>query len=235
MKHEEVSDEMLMALADGELQGAEARRLRELIASDPEVAGRFALFAETRVLLREAYPDEAVPEHLIRAVLDTSSEEDHAAETNVMPLRRRSMSAGFGWGMAIAASLVVAVGFGGFLAGRGMAPGPIAQDPVRGAAVELAGLVTGDAVELPDGSTARVLASFETDLGLCRLIGVDRTRAVVCRSDAGWTTALSVVEGDGSAYLPASDVATGVIDAMLDGIGASAPLDPEAERAALER
>ncbi len=235
MKHEEVSDEMLMALADGELRGAEERRLRQLIAQDSELADRYALFSETRLLLREAYPSESVPEHLIRAVLDAPTEGNHATETNVVPLRQRSVPAGFGWGMALAASLVVAVGVGGFLAGKGVAPGPMAQDPINAAAVELARQVTGGTVEMPDGRTARVLASFETDLGLCRLIGVDSTRAVVCSSDAGWTTALSVAERDGSAYLPASDVATGVIDAMLDAIGAGAPLDPEAERAALDR
>ncbi len=227
----EVSDEMLMALADGELRGADAERLSQLIDRDPLLAERFAAFAETRALLREAYPAEPIPDRLIQAVLRTDAEE----ASTIVPLHRRVRPAGSIWGMALAASLVLAVGFGGFLVGRGSVPGPVASDPIAAAAVALASLPTGAEVQLPDGQSARALASFDTELGLCRLIGIERARAVVCRSEDGWTTALSVAEGDGAAYLPASDVATGMIDAMLDSIGAGAPLAPEAERAALSR
>jgi hypothetical protein len=47
-------DEKLMALADGELHGEEARELRTRFASDPELAARYALFVETRALVQKS-------------------------------------------------------------------------------------------------------------------------------------------------------------------------------------
>lgn len=46
-----VTDEALVALADGELEPAEAARLRAVIEADPALAERYALFAETGALL----------------------------------------------------------------------------------------------------------------------------------------------------------------------------------------
>jgi anti-sigma factor RsiW len=65
-----ISDEALMALADGELDAVEAARIRRAINQDPELAARFASFAETRALLSAGGGDteaEAVPEGLIDA------------------------------------------------------------------------------------------------------------------------------------------------------------------------
>lgn len=50
-----VSDEQLMALADGELFEADAKTLRKRIEADPTLAQRYALFAETRTLLAEPH------------------------------------------------------------------------------------------------------------------------------------------------------------------------------------
>jgi anti-sigma factor RsiW len=49
-----ISDERLMALADGELGGEEAKQLRARFACDHELAARFALFVETRALVQES-------------------------------------------------------------------------------------------------------------------------------------------------------------------------------------
>ncbi|MDU0342963.1 anti-sigma factor family protein [Bosea rubneri] len=70
MTKPEVSDEMLIALADGELSAGEAERLHALVTADPELAERFAILAETRFLLEaEGEPKpEAVPERLLAAI-----------------------------------------------------------------------------------------------------------------------------------------------------------------------
>lgn len=142
------------------------------------------------------------------------------------------------WPMALAASLVVAVGVGSFLTGRNFEPTPVGFDT---AAQALAETATGGSVRLADGSTARALGTFDTDLGLCRLIAVDGSndhadRAVVCQADAGvWRTALSVTEGGAGMFLPASDTAVGLIDDFLDGIGAGAAMTPDDEARALAR
>lgn len=49
----DVSDETLMALADGELTAVESAALRRRIEHDPDLALRFAMFAETRALAKE--------------------------------------------------------------------------------------------------------------------------------------------------------------------------------------
>ena len=64
----EKDDAMLMALADGELPAAEARHLLTRVAADPELADRFALFVETRDLVREAMDPGPVPAHLVAAI-----------------------------------------------------------------------------------------------------------------------------------------------------------------------
>ncbi|CAN7227676.1 hypothetical protein LJR220_000805 [Bradyrhizobium sp. LjRoot220] len=63
-----ITDETLMALADGELEPAEAARVREALARDIDLAARFASFAESRALLSgtsSRADDDAVPEHLV--------------------------------------------------------------------------------------------------------------------------------------------------------------------------
>jgi anti-sigma factor RsiW len=63
-----INDETLMALADGELEPAEAARVREALGRNIELAARFASFAESRALLSGASGragDDAVPAHLV--------------------------------------------------------------------------------------------------------------------------------------------------------------------------
>lgn len=216
----EVSDDMLMALADGELNETEALRLHSLIAADPALAARYRDFAMTRSLLQDAYPLEPVPDRLQGAVM--------AQASNVVPLRK-AVTPVLGWGMALAASLVLAVG--GFVAGRGTGPGEV------DVAIATADLLTGTEAVLPDGSTVRVLGSYDTSIGLCRLIGQDDLRHVVCRDPqaGGWVTALSVDAGGAGNFMPASDLSVAAIDGLLDGVGAGPALDAAAERAALAR
>ena len=241
MTHEtdmNVSDEMLMALADGELTGPDASKLMARIKASPALTARYAMFTDTAEALRQAMDPGPVPDYLISTVLTAPTGQAGAAE--VIPLRRKAAvtQRRMAWPMALAASLALAVGVGGFLTGRGLAP---AQTGLETAAAALSGTATGGSVALADGSMARALGSFDTDLGLCRLIAVDGAdghadRAVVCQAEgAGWRTALSVTEGGAGMFLPASDMAVGLIDDFLDGIGAGAAMTPEAEAQVLAR
>ncbi|NBB98401.1 MAG: hypothetical protein GVY34_09575 [Alphaproteobacteria bacterium] len=221
---DEVSDEMLMALADGELTGADAQHLHRCINADPDLAARYAGFVETRALMQDAFPPEPVPDRLVAAVSQGGT-----AQAKVVPLRKRMLAAPVR-GMALAASLVLAVG--GFWAGRESAPQVAAVGDI-GAAT--ASLPTGDEMSLPDGTTARVLASYQTDLGLCRMIAQGGLRHVTCRDSAtgGWALALSVQDSGAGSFLPASDIGVGLIDRLLDDIGAGPALTSDAERSAL--
>ena len=217
------SDEMLMALADGELDDITAERLWRRIETDPALADRFALFADTRHGLQAAFPPEPVPDRLIATIMAG------APAPVVVPFRRRLAARPLaGWAMA--ASLVLAVGLGGFLAGRGTPP---TGGTLQQAAVALAQVPTGGDATMSGGAVARALASYDTDLGLCRLIEAGAERALMCRDQDGWSVALAVPGAGQDAYLPASDLGTGLIDAALDEIGAGPALDPTAEADAL--
>jgi len=240
---QEVSDAMLMALADGELPHDEASALKARVAGDPVLAERYAVFAETRSALKAAYAANPVPDRLVRAILSAPLAAPEAAADftrrgvlRFRPGARRSASL---WPVALAASLALAVGIGGFLAGQVRAPG--ADGVVAGpqaAAMALAGALTGATADLGGGRSARVLASFDTDLGLCRLIALEGSggaseRTLACREDAAWQVVLSVVSGGGEAFLPASDLAVATVDSFLDNIGAGPVLDPDEEARAL--
>jgi hypothetical protein len=238
---EEVRDEMLMALADNELSAAEAAALRRVIASDAELARRFAAFERGRSLLQAAFPAEPVPEEMVaavrRAAAEAASERGESGKVIALPRRATAAPA---WGLALAASLVLAVG--AFWAGRSGVPvGPVPGEASGAAlaALSLSESLTGESAALPDGRTARALASFETDIGLCRLIGIDDGRLIACRSDGAgdgagdWTIALSIAAGEGGGFVPASDSVVAVIDQMLDAINAGPNLDPEDEARAL--
>ena len=95
-----VTDEMLMALADGELDPGTAGDVRRAVDADPALQRRIAEFKETRVLAKEAFGgalEEAVPDRLVAAVARKSGRRWWAAR----PLANRA------WlpiGAAIAAS-----------------------------------------------------------------------------------------------------------------------------------
>jgi hypothetical protein len=259
-----VSDEMLMALADGELTGPDASKLMARIKANPELAERYALFSGTAEALRQAMDPGPVPDYLISTVLtapagadadrmsnpaqntvapDAVAPDAVAPVSNVTALRpNRIATRQLVWPMALAASVALAAGIGGFLAGQSTAP--VSGGGIELAAAALSETATGDSVILADGRSARAMGSFTTDLGLCRLIAVDDTdsqidRAIVCRDetsdDAGWRTALSVTEGGSGQFLPASDIAVEMIDNFLDVIGAGPALTATEEAQALTR
>ncbi len=222
---DEVSDEMLMALADGELKDAEADRLHKLVHTDADLAARYAVFTQTRALLQDAFALGPVPDRLITTVLQDGTPE------KITPFPKRVLTAPV-WGMALAASVLLSVG--GFLTGRGTAP----AFPVGGDIGALtASLPTGSELALPDGTRARVLASYDTELGLCRIIAQDGMRHVACRDIAtgDWALAFSVQGAEGGSFTPASDVGLALIDRLLDDIGSGPPLTGEAESRALSQ
>jgi hypothetical protein len=228
---DEESDAMLMALADGELSPNDAAPLLARVAADPSMADRFALFVTTRAMVRDAYDSGPVPDRLVQAVL--SAPDGAAPKVVAFPPRRTPLLAP----MAIAASLVLAVGLGSFLGGHGMPGGQTQVDIAGVAAVELAALPTGAEVGI-EGGQGRVLGSYDTRRGLCRLIAVTSAagreeRAVVCRDGGAWDVALAITALDG-AYVPASDEAAALIDGFLDQIGAGPALSPDEEAVALQ-
>lgn len=221
-------------LADNELHGPDAEALRRQINSDPAIAARFAVFAESCAAHQAAFAPGETPAWL-EASIRSAKTVDGRPQDNVVRLQPRAAVTP---SLALAASLLLAVGAGSFLAGRSVAPVPLA-DPAVVAATALADLGTGAETVLSAGGEARVLGSYQTDQGLCRLLDLtlsaDRSeRAVVCRGpDNRWVVTTAIAAGQSEAYIPASDTAAAVIDQVLDDLGAGPALDPADEAKAL--
>ena len=223
---EHVSDEMLMALADGELDDMQASALRARVERDPDLAARYAIFSETATALQAAFAQDEIPERLIEAI-NAPHGQDSPDETNVVPLRRRVLA----WPVALAAALSIGIGLGWSLKGGNT---PDAATGLNDVAQLLSDTPTGATLDIEDMGPARVLGSFETDRGLCRVIVVESAdtvsnRLVACRDSAGWAVALSVSAPTGDGYTPASAAGTEMIDHYLDSIGAGPALDPQTE------
>lgn len=219
---EQVTDDMLMALADGELDQATAARLRQRVAADTALQHRLALFEDSAAALRLAMDPGPVPDRLVQTIMSSQSD-------NIVPLAPPRRRAEWRQGL-IAATLALGFGLGGYQLGRQGAEGADDLAP-------LATLATGDSLRLADGTRARVLGSYETAQGLCRMIAAEgasgTARQIICRDGAGWHVALRVEVPPSGDFVPASDPLTEVVDQYLDGIGAGPALDPAAEGRAL--
>lgn len=103
-----ISDEVLMAYADGELDTSTRTQVEDAIAADPQIARRVAEHKALRDMLRSTYDkvlDEPVPDRLL-----ATARQRPAAQTGVVvPLRprKRAQTPSLPYWGAIAASFVV--------------------------------------------------------------------------------------------------------------------------------
>jgi hypothetical protein len=216
----EVSDEMLMAFADGELDPESAGDVARAVGADPALARRVEAFRASRVLARDSLAvqlGEPVPDHLVAAIMKP-------ANTGRGQGRTRTL-------LPLAATLALAAGLGGYmLGGRDSAQGLLTADPAVSAALERS--LTGETVDL-DGRTAKVLATFRTKAGICRSFSLSGdgpvpVRGLGCRSGQGWRIAMAVADAGGDGFSPAAGAAG--LDALLDELEAEGPLDASAEQ-----
>ncbi|MFN4206284.1 MAG: anti-sigma factor family protein [Agrobacterium albertimagni] len=251
-----ISDEMLMAFADGELAPEEQEEIEKALAEDEGLAERLAVFMDTRHELAATMKpliDEPVPAALeasLTAAIATARQaqaaDPHKTET-VVPLRPRASAPpatwstgsviSSPWGMALAASFVgIVVGLGGFLLGQSTGVAPDGADLALNEALET--LPSGGDRDLPaTGESLHMIASFRDAEGhLCReyerKTADAMTTAVACHGPAGWQTRFALTNPVAEGYVPAST--TDTLDAFLSGIGAGVPLSPEEETADIE-
>ncbi|EKF60490.1 putative transmembrane anti-sigma factor [Agrobacterium albertimagni AOL15] len=259
-----ISDEMLMAFADGELAPAEQEEIEKALAEDDELAERLAVFMDTRHELAATMKpliDVPVPAALeasltaaiatarqAQATPQTSSKaaEPHTIET-VVPLRPRASSPSAArstgsaisspWGMALAASFVgIVVGLGGFLLGQSTGVAPDGANLALNEALET--LPSGADRDVPaTGESLHMIASFRDAEGhLCREYERKAANAVTM------AVACHGPAGWQTRFALTNPVAEGYVpasttdtlDAFLSGIGAGAPLSPEEEIADIE-
>lgn len=239
-----VSDEMLMAYVDGELDGATAAGVARLIEADPDVARRAEEMRLTRRLAREVFAplrNDPAPDRLVRHVLAFGGDgeggrdpgrPDGSDNVVAFPMRRRVLTM-----LPLAACLAVAFGLGGYWLGAGGSGGGLLDDP---ALAEAVGTAPSGEERMIAGATVRPTATYRVADGLCRTFearveGRRGAQGVACDHGQGWTLELAIAAAatDGG-YAPASAAATGSIDALLDALAAEGPLTPAEEAEALD-
>jgi hypothetical protein len=235
-----VTDEELVALADGELAPDAAERLHARIVADPDLAERFAILAETRFLLEgEKELLQAAPTALGATAGPPAAS---APRLSVIAGGKPAASeppSGRRWpGLALplaASFLFAAGGLAGYLAGGagrssvGIALAGFSRDGIDAALSQAA---SGGEVSLPGGKL-RVVASYKLGDGrFCREYTLARTAepgwdAVDCREAGNWRTEFLAAKAPAvTGYAPASGEASA--EAFLSGRGAE-PLSPEEE------
>jgi hypothetical protein len=241
-----LSDEILMAFADGELEEPTAAAVAKAMAEDTNVAKRIMDFQQSRRLARSAFstallPD--VPPELRAAVLAQVKSHEAAGESetgsDIKPLqnewlrRKRPFMP-----MALAASIAAIALALGYFAGWHSGPGTgglIAQLESPLVHHELNRSASGKDVELPFGRL-RVISTYRLANGsLCREFrlqsSTETAEAVACRNGEWNATFVLASAVNNAEYTPSGGGDPMV--AYLQSIGAGQPLVDEAETRAL--
>lgn len=240
-----IDDTTLMALADGELDPVEAKRILALIADDTDAQTRLRHFTETRERLQqlagqsEDAPGDAALIAMIRAASVQATSSGAAPLRGLAPAqaanRNRAPLAALA---AAAAALAIGLGWWQMTGGpTGAISGGMPTDLVAA----LDSLPSGEATRLADGRELTMIASYMNQFSeLCREYETHRDTvmhlSVACRDGDGgsaiWVARFDAGIEAPDGYVPAS----GDIDALdryLADTGAGAPLTPDEEAAAL--
>jgi hypothetical protein len=254
--NEGITDDMLMAFADGETDAAVSRMIEDALETDEALAHRLEAFVATRRILKKelgSIAREPVPDRLTRFVMSGAQGTEagpppaNATPAPVQQPKRGAMR----WAplpMAAAIAGIVAGGLG-YLLGSTSAPGP-AQGPMLAIAAsdrQLATLLSssadgGKAAWSENGRHGEIIirASHKTRAGYCRTYGLSDSAGanfggVACRVGDTWRTELVTAEGQNiGGYVPASGMAK-AIDAFLDAAEAEDPLNAAAVAERLAR
>lgn len=248
-----ISDEMLMAYADGELDADDALSVSAAIAADADLAARYEAHQQLRLRMRKAYAaalQEPVPERLVETARNAAGADvvDLAAHraARAMPLphpaaARQPARPGWAqWG-GLAASLAIGIVLGSLL-DFGARSGPDFETTAHGLAARgaiadaLSNRLASSAVA--DADAVRLQISFlDRDGNYCRSFSTAALAGLACRSGGEWSVqqlirtapAPATAMRQAGAALP-----TQLLEAIEQGMQGGA-LDAQGERAALER
>jgi hypothetical protein len=249
-----ISDETLMAYADGELDEAARTDIERAMRNDPALAARVAQHQALRSDVFAAFApiaDEPVPPSLLAAAMPDKVSDLGAARAARSEDRRRW--AWPEWG-AIAASLSVGVLVGSLVLGGGVRSG---GGPGAGAGAvgnELAALRGAEGTPVAQGRLAEALSTqlagaaqkdgvkigvtfASIDGQLCRSFVAGESAGLACRSGEQWKLAVltEVAKGAPGEYQQAGSAMPAVVLEAIDARIAGPALDAQAEQAALQR
>jgi anti-sigma factor RsiW len=254
-----LSDEMLMAYADGQLDAGERARVKKLIAQVPELAARLEVFEATGHGLASVFDEHLnapLPDKLKRFA---ERGQPRAAKRpsfgqfadTLRDLLRPAHP--FGLAAASAAVLIAGAGFGWLVHGGAGSPsgelvqvendGTVARGPLRNALDSLqSGKVAS--VALPEGKVARVavkLSFRDHARDYCRqyeieLAASENYGGIACNSNGQWTirfqAALAPAQQSPRTGAPAGNKSPALEKAVLSMIDGDA-LGPQDEDATI--
>lgn len=249
--HDAVTDEQLMAFADGVLDPDRAAAVQAAIDADPELARRAAMFRDSAALLAglgQALPSD-VPDRVAARARELAAETrapapvadlaTHRARAEAAPNAARRVPL---WQVPLAASIFLAIGItaGSLIPRSGPGPGQLAALDAPAMQVALRTLPSGEARALDSGQVTMIGSFANAEGQLCREFEYDPPTgqtvvSVACHDGGAWGVRMAVLAApvDATGYAPASSLE--VVDAYLQASGAGAQMDPKEEAAALQQ
>lgn len=248
----DVTNEELSALLDGELDADRARTLEARMAAEPALAQRYAALARADSQFQAAARRlDRVP--LPDSILILLDEQDREPRDNVTALRPRQESAGISGvqavPLALAASLALVVGFlaallvGPTVQNTGTAPAPLlsaAVAPGTPLHTMLQTQPSGTVVQM-DGMDVVPVQTFDTVGGaICREVHArntaGRTLALACRQGDAWLLrATERLPAEASAGYQTASTTGSAVATSIEQLRKGSALDSQAEAALLER
>lgn len=223
-----VSDEKLMAFADGELSDLERAAIEAKLAQEPGLREKLAAHQRLRARLSTAFDgvlNEPAPARLLKAA-DASP----TADVVVLADRRRARWSVREWS-AMAASLATGL-LVGVAAMDGQAPLVETSDSGLIAHGALARALESQLASDQAGAVRIGLSFRATDGSYCRTFDLveSATAGLACRQGNAWNVAMTAANGGGGELRQAgaSDQILSTVEVMIDGD----PLDAQSEAAA---
>ncbi|MBG6165220.1 hypothetical protein IWQ54_004910 [Labrenzia sp. EL_195] len=235
-----MTDELIMAYADGQLPDAEAQEVEAAARTDAVIREKIDLYKETSHRLKAAAKDiPPVPDALAQRVSSLleadTAERNLGASDNVVAFAPKKWIRQ--WPAALAASITLAIGLG-----TGIAIGPSgtsAGKPPFGIAAladpeiseALSNAESGSSIALGSGATLNLIASFvDADDELCREFDYEKATgpsivSVACHSGGTWQPRIAIAankEQSGD-FAPASSLEA--LETWLLSSGLGEPLD----------
>jgi hypothetical protein len=239
-----VSDETLMAYADGEVDAATRAIVEAAMRDDPEVRRRVVHHQALREVVKGAFAaviDEPVPQRLIAAArgAPAGSVVDLAGARNAVAVKA---SRGLRWQpAAMAASLLLGLALG-YLGWRGS--NMLVTVSANGELVAGAGLAEALSSQLsadhPPGTVATTGLSFRAKTGdYCRTFTLTATRAnsgLACREGGSWKIKVLAQSAEtptnSSGFRPAASADSAAVRTAVEESIDGEPLDQAGEIAA---
>ena len=240
-----ITEETLMAYADGELDPAAKQAVESAMREDPQIEQRVARHKALRQRVQAAFSaelEEPVPERLLAAATGAARPQTtKVVVRNVSPARRPRWRAT----AAIAASVVAGAGVGFLMWGRTVSPLALSADGALVARGSLARALSEQlAAEQSQASVVRIGVSFLAKSGdYCRtfsLSGAVSPSGLACRRAGEWQLqVLSQPPGAGTAaaaeYRTAGSAIPEPILKSVEGEIMGEPLDQAGESEARRR